>query len=430
MSSEDEFGAVCYLAPRSPDSHKVLARQFSINDSGIVDLHGSRSSSRIGLAIPNNCYGDWDQHSDPRTPTSTHAFFQRTNSHPLPASPPWSNQMPVFAQAPDKYRKVPDYEELPNSSRHPDDLGVYTPIDEGSMIVTTQKKSQNATNPNGKQAEIKISTNSRLRTNPLYDQSGGSFILPRYPPPKTGVCAGGSCCLQTFGILFALMALAVVLVSFLAGRSGGQEYHELVKDIEGLRSNLSNLYQMVQNNDDAISSSRIIDFNSIVQLLHNKSQMQETLSDLEAKVQSIRMQASLQEASIQNLTNQIASQTDQITFLKSQESQANETFQNLKLSIGEKKQLEMRGLANMSACIHNRKSVGRASSYTDTLTDPLDLSHVLVLGVLCTTTGGTEAMLEDEPSTPNIYRCICRGRKGEASNRHCIIHYWTCPLLP
>jgi hypothetical protein len=405
ISSEDEFGAVGYLAPRSPDGHKSLARQFSVNDSGIVDLHGSRYNSRLGLAIPNHGYGDWDENSDPRTPTSTHAFFQRTNSHPPPGSP-WTNQQqhPLFLQAPEKYMKVPDYEELPNSTRHPDDPDVYTPIDEGSVCVSTEKKPQNGMITKGKQQpQVFVSANgrhSRLRTNPLYDQSVGPFVLPHYPPRKDGPCVQGSCCLQTFAFLFALVALVLVLWSVLAGRYGGsEEYQDLLKDIEGFRSNLSKLYQMVQNSE----SLSINDLNPIVQLLHNSSKMQEILNDLEVK----------------------------INFLKSQENCANETFENLKqLSIGARKQMEMRGLANMSACSHRRKSYGRSSSFDHSITDPLDLSSVLVLGVLCTTKGGTEALLVDQSSDNNSnYTCICHGKRGLADQRYCTIHYWTCPIL-
>jgi len=36
MNSEDDFGAVGYLAPQSLEGHKSLGRQFSINDSGKV----------------------------------------------------------------------------------------------------------------------------------------------------------------------------------------------------------------------------------------------------------------------------------------------------------------------------------------------------------------------------------------------------------
>lgn len=59
-----------------------------------------------------------------------------------------------------------------------------------------------------------------------------------------------------------------------------------------------------------------------------------------------------------------------------------------------------------------------------------DMQQFLVLGVLCTTAGGTEALLVDSPTTPDVYQCICRGIRDGATDRYCIIHYWTCPILP
>jgi hypothetical protein len=93
------------------------------------------------------------------------------------------------------------------------------------------------------------------------------------------------------------------------------------------------------------------------------------------------------------------------------------------------------GAGNLSACNHYVNSSGSSSAFAETLSGVVDLlapgptQGWVMTGALCTTTGGTQAMLKYNINLPSVYQCICKGVDSGAISRYCELHYWVCPKV-
>lgn len=438
-SFDENVAGTMYLEPQEFSANiGRMERLHSANDSGIGDLHGSHSSSRIGLSIPNDCYrvSDSDQETLPVTPR---AFYpttaQRLNGH-APVSTTQFSFPPLGA---------PTSNPLPNkcappSGRAKDDPNIYTAIDDASLLTF---HGDLPSKPGGDAAPLVCSyrpTGSRPISTDSAQSKGRENRL--YEPPRADRRAGegrgraqgagkdrplsGKCCLNGIFNLIAVTAFALALFQLL--RSSMDRRHEqLVSDYQSLKvanedlkktqlrreNNFSEMLteRLRQLNDSAISDATKHDDSvslMLFRLLINDSDLRKKLLDSF-------------EGRIELLKAEIESKVDSAK--KQLEQHGSQEVQQLRMHVS--------GLlpVNMSACEYNSESKGTGVAQLEHQTEAKDLTGKFVLRVFCTTDGGNETLLEYSNSSPNVYSCTCRGQRNGAVSRYCILHYWTCPYL-
>lgn len=310
-----------------------------------------------------------------------------------------------FVNSSIKYTKGPDYEEVNlHQFASQSIFDGYTSIEDGSAIVSTVPSNGlpgRMAKADGRQHLIlpqngNFST-ARARMNPLYATTTGSLTGDGGQSASTNTC---SCrLLQAFCFLFCVAAIAIAVVAVVVGSNRHQSmatnYHELSRKFDELNETL---LSVAPCNSSTGSLSNVDDDRQLTQqLIYNNSQLQRTLNALQDKMQS------LENVLLGNFTDLINSMTNQIPH----------------------------GLANFSSCSHNLRTSGTSAYTTLSRSESLNLTNSIVLSVVCTTVGGTESFLEYDPTSPNIYSCVCRGQTDSTvRNRFCIIHYWTCPIIP
>ncbi|KAK2180263.1 hypothetical protein NP493_449g02002 [Ridgeia piscesae] len=97
------------------------------------------------------------------------------------------------------------------------------------------------------------------------------------------------------------------------------------------------------------------------------------------------------------------------------------------------------GVGNLTRCRHTTYTRGSAAADAAATLTPwvpgsrLEVNEWVILGVECSTTGGTGSELETKkkPDWGMLqYRCVCFGqRSSSVSSRHCTLHVWSCPRL-
>lgn len=421
-SSDDDAaaGTAVYLAPQDFSDRRNIGRQFSVNDSGIVELHGSRSSSRIGSSVPNDSYRgfDSDQENFPGTPRAFYPAMHWTNGHtpvstqfPFPLSSPTSKQM---------RNNIKDCEEVSIPNRHKDDTNVYTSIDEASLVFHSRSASKTGElaplatryrQPGSRQ----VSTDSgqaRGRENIVYEHPKVDRRVGKAKP------LSGKCCFGFFCHLFAVAALCLTVVQ-LTRTSSNADYEQLYDHYKSLKAENEELNQSLHNFEDrfnAMLTEKLIELanydntisNLFLRLLSNDSDLQQRLLDsFEDKMDLLKTEISLKISSTEKEISELVSSSDN------------------------QLRMHLSGLMsiNMSACEYNYQSYGTSATEEEHRTDLHDFSDKFVLRVFCTTEGGTETTLEYTATKPNEYGCSCKGRHNEASSRFCILHFWTCPYI-
>ncbi|KAI0230395.1 hypothetical protein LSAT2_019260 [Lamellibrachia satsuma] len=96
------------------------------------------------------------------------------------------------------------------------------------------------------------------------------------------------------------------------------------------------------------------------------------------------------------------------------------------------------GVGNLTIYRHNKYSSGSAAAaVSDTTTawiphSQQEANDLVVMGMECTTYGGTGSYLETKEATGwngLQYRCVCFGNAGCQVSRDCELHIWQCPRL-
>lgn len=427
---DDASEGTAYLAPRDIKRHLSIGRQYSANDSGIVEFAGSRHGSKTGFSVANDCYSDpGNLPGSPRILSSVpemkngHAALCNQFSYPI-CTRPSKPTIEISMKA---------YEDMSQSQRNKDDLNLYTSIDDAMLFQSSNSESKTEAAPPVCNFRRQLSSGQTSfdpgqaagRENILYEPARVERSRCMQGERKTWDISRKSCIRVVFYLL-ATTAFVLAVVNLVSEASDTRyeklcaAHRTLQAQHEGLKQSLSDF----ENKSNANMTERLKELNDSVasivsesdesisvllfRLIKNDSQLQQRLFEwLDRSMDSLKANISLEVDSSEKKVSQLVLQS---------RDQLREDF-SARLPI------------NMSQCKYEYRSETIGADMQVHSTEEYTFNDRFLLRAFCTTEGGTDSFMEYNMDRPNVYKCTCSGKSGRSHDRACIFHYWVCPYL-
>ncbi|KAI0231592.1 hypothetical protein LSAT2_018025 [Lamellibrachia satsuma] len=304
---------------------------------------------------------------------------------------------------------------------------------------------------------------SRRRQNPLYESHGSDSPTPAKSKGRQCPCAV-TVVIALLAVAAFIMALLVITGTttsrvYLVSRNHEKDLAKALARIKVMENDYAarlskydqseNIMAKLSEWTDSLSSTGEGTADLVGVLLSNISQQQDILTQLRSQLESLSVKFVRQNDSLRALQLQFHDIDTQLEAMRNLPSgvdklQKDVVKQTQKLAIVERKfqrladnvtsQVSMvskmqgpPGVGNLTRCRHNKYSRGSAAAaVSDTTTawipqSQQEANDLVVMGVECTTDGGTGSYLETKEATGwngLQYRCVCFGNGGrQTGNR-------------